>query len=78
MVTVTRKTPDGGRVVVWHDITDRKRLERELEHRATHDNLTGLPNRAMFRDELRRARAGRSATAASWRSCWSTSTCSRR
>lgn len=57
MVTVTRKTPDGGRVVVWHDITDRKRLERELEHRATHDNLTGLPNRAMFRDELRRARA---------------------
>ena len=57
MVAVTRPTPDGGRVVVWHDVTERKRLERELEHRATHDILTGLPNRAMFRDELRRARA---------------------
>ena len=57
MVSVTRPTPDGGRVVVWHDVTERKRLERELEHRATHDTLTGLPNRAMFRDELRRARA---------------------
>ncbi len=57
MVAATRQTPDGGRVVVWHDITARKRLERELEHRATHDSLTGLPNRAMFRDELRRARA---------------------
>ena len=57
MVAVNRKTPDGGTVVVWHDVTERKRLERELEHRATHDLLTGLPNRVMFRDELRRARS---------------------
>jgi diguanylate cyclase (GGDEF)-like protein len=57
MVAVNRKTPDGGTVVVWHDVTERKRLERELEHRATHDSLTGLPNRVMFRDEFARARA---------------------
>ncbi len=57
MVAVNRKTPDGGTVVVWHDVTARKRLERELQHRATHDALTGLPNRVMFRDEFRRARA---------------------
>jgi diguanylate cyclase (GGDEF)-like protein len=57
MVAMNRKTPDGGTVVVWHDVTERKRLERELEHRATHDSLTGLPNRVMFRDEFGRARA---------------------
>lgn len=34
-----------GAVVVFHDITGRKELERSLEHQATHDLLTGLPNR---------------------------------
>lgn len=46
-----------------HDITDRKRIERQLEHQAFHDPLTGLPNRALFRDRLghafeQRARSG--------------------
>ena len=65
MVATNRKTPDGGTVVVWHDVTERKRLERELEHRATHDALTGLPNRVMFHDQLQRAwaRAARHGTA---------------
>ena len=30
MLAMNRKTPDGGTVVVWHDVTERKRLEREL------------------------------------------------
>ncbi|MDN4066267.1 sensor domain-containing diguanylate cyclase [Paenibacillus vini] len=30
------------------DITERKRLEEQVEHLAYHDELTGLPNRAMF------------------------------
>jgi hypothetical protein len=31
-----------------HDITERKRLEEQLVHRAFHDPLTDLPNRALF------------------------------
>ena len=34
------------------DITDRKRAEQELSHRANHDALTGLPNRDQFRAAL--------------------------
>ena len=36
----------------YQDITERKRLEEELEHRAFHDPTTGLPNRALFMDRL--------------------------
>ncbi len=34
------------------DITERKALEEQLRHRALHDPLTGLPNRALFLDRL--------------------------
>jgi diguanylate cyclase (GGDEF)-like protein/PAS domain S-box-containing protein len=40
-----------------HDVTDRKALEERLAHQATHDPLTGLPNRALFRDRLEQALA---------------------
>jgi diguanylate cyclase (GGDEF)-like protein/PAS domain S-box-containing protein len=33
----------------------RRRAEDELAHQALHDQLTGLPNRAMFADQLERA-----------------------
>jgi diguanylate cyclase (GGDEF)-like protein/PAS domain S-box-containing protein len=39
-------------VVTMHDISERKRAEEELTRRATHDVLTGLPNRALIRERL--------------------------
>jgi diguanylate cyclase (GGDEF)-like protein/PAS domain S-box-containing protein len=33
---------------VARDITDRKRAEQHIQHLATHDELTGIPNRAKF------------------------------
>src|SRR5688500_4375586 len=36
------------------DITDRKLAEQQLHHDAFHDALTGLPNRALFMDHLKR------------------------
>ncbi|MDQ6800446.1 MAG: EAL domain-containing protein [Acidobacteriota bacterium] len=34
------------------DVTDRKRAEEEVRYKAHHDVLTGLPNRALFKDRL--------------------------
>jgi diguanylate cyclase (GGDEF)-like protein/PAS domain S-box-containing protein len=33
---------------VAHDITERKQAEEKIQYMATHDSLTGLPNRLMF------------------------------
>jgi diguanylate cyclase (GGDEF)-like protein/PAS domain S-box-containing protein len=41
--------------LVVEDITERKVLEDELAHRALHDPLTGLPNRALFLNCLEHA-----------------------
>ncbi len=48
-----------GRMIIWHDITDRKMVESELRHAATHDPLTGLYNRMYFDEEYRRIARGR-------------------
>ncbi|HYW69688.1 MAG TPA: EAL domain-containing protein [Pyrinomonadaceae bacterium] len=42
-------------LVQVQDITDRKRVEERLIHEALHDDLTGLPNRALYMDHLRKA-----------------------
>ncbi|MEP6658812.1 MAG: PAS domain S-box protein [Acidimicrobiales bacterium] len=51
-----------GRVEYWgslRDITDRKRLEDELEFQALHDPLTGLANRTLLQSRLEVALARR-------------------
>ena len=39
------------------DVTQRKTAERQVEHLARHDTLTGLPNRALFTERLAAATA---------------------
>ncbi len=46
-----------GMIGLNFDITERKEAERLIEHLARHDELTGLPNRSLFRDHLRRSLA---------------------
>ena len=43
---------------VGRDIGDRKLLERSLQRQATHDPLTGLPNRALLFERIHRALDG--------------------
>jgi diguanylate cyclase (GGDEF)-like protein/PAS domain S-box-containing protein len=42
-------------VAVAEDVTQRRRLEGQLAHQAFHDPLTGLANRALFRDRVEHA-----------------------
>jgi diguanylate cyclase (GGDEF)-like protein len=44
-----------GLVLTAHDVTDRLALQHEMEQRALHDTLTGLPNRALLADRFERA-----------------------
>lgn len=46
-----------GSMSIHTDITERKRAEDLLLHNAMHDMLTGLPNRSLFLEHLRRAMA---------------------
>ncbi|SNT13432.1 PAS domain S-box-containing protein/diguanylate cyclase (GGDEF) domain-containing protein [Asanoa hainanensis] len=44
-----------GLVFTLRDVTDKRRLERELTHRANHDALTGLANRTLFAERMQKA-----------------------
>jgi diguanylate cyclase (GGDEF)-like protein/PAS domain S-box-containing protein len=48
---------DGRRFMIGtvRDVTEQKRFEGQLRHNATHDPLTGLPNRTLFIERLAKA-----------------------
>lgn len=49
------RTPAGemiGSVLAFQDITNSRSLQRQLAHSATHDALTGMPNRVAFEQAL--------------------------
>lgn len=49
----------GGFVATFEDITDRVSLEARLAHEATHDALTGLPNRTAMHTRIEEALSAR-------------------
>lgn len=51
----TQEQSRRGWIAAIEDITDRRRMESQMAHRATHDPLTGLPNRALLEDRLQQA-----------------------
>jgi diguanylate cyclase (GGDEF)-like protein/PAS domain S-box-containing protein len=56
VITNLLDEPDVGAIVLnSRDVTERRSLERELNHQAFHDTLTGLANRSLFLDRLSHA-----------------------
>lgn len=51
-----------GAVVSFRDITERRRLQKDLERLASYDQLTGLANRMLFVDHVKKAIARASRT----------------
>jgi diguanylate cyclase (GGDEF)-like protein/PAS domain S-box-containing protein len=49
---VVQRGRSTGAVIVFRDITERKKFEEQLARHAFHDPLTGLPNRRLFLDHL--------------------------
>jgi len=51
---VNEPLADGGWVATHEDVTERQRAEEQITHLAHYDALTDLPNRALFRERLKR------------------------
>lgn len=53
---IAAKSAAGERyVAIFHDVTEAKEREREIQYHAYYDALTGLPNRVLLQDRLKMA-----------------------
>ena len=43
-----------GAIIVFHDVSEKRKLEQKITYQANYDALTGLPNRHLFQDRLTR------------------------
>jgi len=58
MYVVAEHDRDGaviGTLAIGRNMTERKAVEQQLTHQATHDSLTGLPNRFLLKDRMQQA-----------------------
>lgn len=52
IISISRvQTPDDGWLMTHEDITERENSAKQIRHLAFHDSLTGLANRARFKEE---------------------------
>lgn len=47
-----KKLPEGGTIAIYKDVTEQLQYENEIQYLATHDILTGLANRVLFKKAL--------------------------
>ncbi|MEO7775706.1 MAG: EAL domain-containing protein [Steroidobacteraceae bacterium] len=59
-----------GAVLVFHDVTESRELNRRLSYHASHDLLTGLVNRREFENRVERALKSAKAREASYALCY--------
>jgi diguanylate cyclase (GGDEF)-like protein/PAS domain S-box-containing protein len=60
----------GGGVLVFHDVSESRELNRRLSYHASHDVLTGLVNRREFENRLERALKSAKARETSYALCY--------
>jgi diguanylate cyclase (GGDEF)-like protein/PAS domain S-box-containing protein len=60
----------GGGVLVFHDVSESRELNRRLSYHASHDLLTGLVNRREFENRVERALKSAKAREASYALCY--------